>query len=70
MTMGTEIKQIASISELHDHFGYPKPKHPLITLLDTSTYEVTEDQVGSKSASNLYMIGVKDKSCGVEYGRN
>lgn len=68
--MGAEIKHIRSISELHESMGCDKPKHPLITLLDNSNYEVTEDQVGSKSATDMYMIAIKDSNCGVDYGRN
>ena len=62
--------KIESISGLHSLLGFPKPKHPLISLIDASKIEVTEDEVGSKVIYGLYMISLKDKSCGVEYGRN
>lgn len=68
--MKGEIKKITSISEMHQHLGYPKPKHPLISLLDNSEYEVPESAIGARSVSDLYMIAIKDKNCGVEYGRN
>jgi AraC-like DNA-binding protein len=62
--------KIKSISELHSILGFPKPKHPLISLIDASKIKVTEEEVGSKIIYDFYMISLKDKSCGVEYGRN
>ena len=68
--MAANITKIASIAELHEKLGYGNPKHPLISLMDTSELVVPKSAIGSKSASNLYMISIKDKNCGVEYGRN
>ena len=68
--MAEEIQKIESISELHQRLGYPKPKHPLISLMDTSKLMVPKSAVGTKSISNLYMISIKDKNCGIDYGRN
>lgn len=68
--MKGDIVKIGSISEMHEFLGYAKPRHPLISLLDTSELTVAESAVGCRSVSNLYMIAVKDKNCGVEYGRN
>ncbi len=68
--MANSIKKIESLAEMHQMLGYPKPKHPLISLLDTSKLEVPKSAVGRKSASNLYMISIKDRNCGLEYGRN
>lgn len=64
------IVQIKSISELHKMMGAEKPKHPLICVLDASLIEVSKEEVGSKISYDFYMISLKDKSCGVEYGRN
>ena len=64
------IFKVDSISELHNLLGLPKPKHPLISLIDASNIEVTEEEIGSKVIYDFYMISLKDKSCGVEYGRN
>ncbi|MBD0405306.1 AraC family transcriptional regulator [Flammeovirga sp. EKP202] len=61
---------IKSISELHSLFGFPAPKHPLISLIDASQIQVLEKDVGSKVIYDFYMISLKDRSCGVEYGRN
>lgn len=68
--MEGEIRKIASLSEMHQMLGFPKPKHPLISVLDTSKLVVPKAAIGSKSVSNLFMIAIKDKNCGVEYGRN
>ena len=64
------VYKVSSISQLHEVVGLPKPKHPLITLIDASDIEVDESQVGAKVIYNMYMVSLKDKSCGVEYGRN
>ena len=68
--MKNEIKRIASICEMHESMGYEKPKHPLISLMDTAKMAVPKEAIGSRSSSNLYMIAIKDKNCGVHYGRN
>ena len=62
--------KVESISELHQLLGMPKPKHPLISVIDASKIEVTEQEVNSKVIYGFFMISLKDKSCGVEYGRN
>jgi len=64
------IHKIKSISKLHSLLGLPKPKHPLISLIDASNIQVKEEELGSKIIYDFYMISLKDKSCGVEYGRN
>lgn len=64
------IFKINSISQLHTLFKLPKPKHPLITLIDAAQLEILEEEVGGKLIYDLYMISLKDQSCGVEYGRN
>ncbi len=62
--------QIKSISELHRLMQLPAPTHPLISLVNTENIEITPEQVGTKITTDLYMIALKDKNCGVEYGRN
>ncbi len=68
--MENKILHINSISELHKAFGFEKPKHPLITLIDTEKLDVPASQIGTKVIADLYMIALKDKDCGIEYGRN
>lgn len=68
--MKGNIHEIQSIAEMHQFMGYPKPKNPLISILDTAQLSIPKEAVGTKSFSDLYMISIKDKNCGVDYGRN
>ncbi len=68
--MDKGIIKISSISEMHQMLKFPKPKHPLISLVDTAALSIPKEAVGTKSVANLYMISIKDKNCGVDYGRN
>lgn len=68
--MKQDIATIKSISQLHEIFGFAKPTHPLISIIDVSRWEIHQHFVGVKYTSNLYSIGLKDKSCGLQYGRN
>ncbi len=68
--MHMDIRRISSLHELHQKLGYPKPKHPLISVLDTSELVVPLSKAGSRTVSNLYMISIKDNHCGLQYGRN
>jgi YesN/AraC family two-component response regulator len=68
--MKQKINNIKSISQLHEIFGFGKPTHPLIGIIDVSKWEIPEQFIGVKFTSELYTIGLKDKSCGLQYGRN
>ncbi len=68
--MKQEIQNIKSISQLHQVFGFEKPTHPLISIIDVSKWQIPEQYVGVKYTSELYVVGLKDKSCGLQYGRN
>ncbi|MDI1255588.1 MAG: helix-turn-helix transcriptional regulator [Flavobacterium sp.] len=68
--MKQDIKNITSISQFHEIFGLDKPTHPLISIIDVSKFEIPQQFVGIKHTSALYTIGLKDKSCGLQYGRN
>ena len=68
--MSEEIIKIKSISQLHEIMGWGKPKHPLISIVEAERLSVTEAELGVKFLSDLYSISLKDKDCGVEYGRN
>jgi AraC-like DNA-binding protein len=68
--MHKNIIHSKSISELIKGIGLGKPKHPLITIIDTAQISFEEKMLGLKLTSDLYCIGLKDASCGVEYGRN
>ena len=68
--MSDEIIHIKSVSQLHELCGFGKPTHPLISIIDVSEWAISESLVGAKTISDLYSIGLKDKSCGLQYGRN
>lgn len=68
--MSNPILEIKSIAQLHEGLGFEKPKHPLISLIDASKVSTPPDLVGHRIMSDMYMIALKDKSCGMEYGRN
>lgn len=68
--MSKEVINIKSISQLHALLGFAKPKHPLISLVDASKIDVSEDKISKKVIYDFYMISLKDKSCGAAYGRN
>ncbi len=66
--MSENIIRIKSISQMHELLDLPKPKHPLISVIDASKLMVPE--IGVKVIQDFYMVSLKDKSCGLEYGRN
>lgn len=68
--MAANHRHISSIGELHKICGFEKPTHPLISIIDVSQWEITEEMVGVKTTTAYYSIGMKDKSCGLQYGRN
>lgn len=68
--MSQEIIRIKSINELHEFMGFAKPTHPLISIIDVSKLEIRKEWLHLKMTSDLYLISLKDKSCGLDYGRN
>lgn len=68
--MSENIVKVSTIHELHEMMQLEKPKHPLLSIIDASLLSVPEERVGHKILQNLYMISLKDKDCGVDYGRN
>ena len=68
--MSTELFRVKSTSQLHRLSGLKKSTHPLISVIDLSQTEVLEEQVGITGCLDFYVIGLKDRSCGTQYGRN
>lgn len=69
--MKNDILRSRSIIELHNGMGLDKPPtHPLISIIDTADLQYGEEFVGSRFTSDLYCIALKDKGCGIDYGRN
>lgn len=50
--MNQEILRIKSIRQLHSFFGLMPPKHPLVTILDVSKWEISEEFIGKKVISD------------------
>jgi AraC-like DNA-binding protein len=65
-----EIIRVKSISQLHELLEAGKPTHPLISILNMAKLDLGSKWAGVKATSDLYTIGLKDKKCGMEYGRN
>jgi hypothetical protein len=70
MPDSSNIVQLDTVHQLHEALGLPKPQHPLITCIDAAEVEIPEERVGARVETGLYMISMKDKSCGMDYGRN
>lgn len=68
--MAEDIIKIKTITQLHEMLGYEKPKHPLVSVIDVSKLKITEDLVNVKMTTNFYYIALKNKDCGLHYGRN
>lgn len=68
--MASDILTIRSINELHQINGLESPTHPLITVLDFAELEIQDKHLGIRSRMDMYVIGLKDQSCGNQYGRN
>lgn len=69
------IVRIKSITQFFDIFGWEKPMHPLIGVIDIRKLENISDEQKKeienlKMSSDLYTIILKDGDCGMQYGRN
>ncbi|WP_456424326.1 helix-turn-helix domain-containing protein [Lutibacter sp.] len=65
--METIIK-VNSIEQLHEILNLDKPEHSLITVINISDIEISQEIVGVKVVTNMYYIALKDEHCGLEYG--
>jgi len=66
------IHTINSISKLHYLLGVPKPKHPLISVLDLENINMTSHkEVWENHTTKLYTIAIKSGITGkMKYGQN
>lgn len=60
---------IKSIAELHSQLGIAKPNHPLVSVIPAAELAVPREHSGTTIIQDYYMVSLKDKSCGAEYGR-
>lgn len=62
---------IHSITQAHQALGLPKPKHPLVTVVQDREINAAVDFRGVKVLSELYQVVFKQGGCGpLQYGRN
>ncbi len=65
-----EFLKIDSISKLHRLIGYPKPMHPLISVVNLSEVKNTAQFSDKKLISSYYSIYLKTGSSSLKYGRS
>jgi AraC-like DNA-binding protein len=66
-----ETYEINSISQAHQAMGLPKPKHPLVTVVQTKDFDTNLDFKGVRIINNLYQVTLKQLGCGnLFYGKN
>ena len=66
-----KIIHVDSISEVHDFFGFPKPKHPLVSILPIDSRMTTFDYGDFNYTFSFYQISLKEGIEGtLSYGRN
>jgi hypothetical protein len=71
--MGRLLK-LESISQIHELIGYEKPKHPLISLIETSKIPSLETLMPAfddvQVHMGLYSVNLKNgHECEIIYGR-
>lgn len=67
----SETIYINSISQIHQALGLPKPKHPLVSVIQVQDIEISTEFREVKIILNLFQIALKKDSYGtLKYGRN
>ena len=67
-----DIKHFRSISEIHQAFGMPKPRHPLISLTHfNESNPFNPDKIQVYDVLDFYKIAFTTDNCGsMKYGQN
>ncbi|MEL6675866.1 MAG: helix-turn-helix transcriptional regulator [Bacteroidota bacterium] len=68
--MAANIIHHTTITGMHAHLGFEPPTHPLITIIDMNRMANGPEEVGNKITNEFYSVALKDKGCGLDYGRN
>lgn len=64
-------QKFSSISELHKALGFPKPLHPLVSLVNYADIKTAADELPKSLLLNLYKISYKKRLAGkIKYGQN
>ena len=67
--MGRVLK-VESVSQIHEFFGYEKPKHLLITLIDNTKVNPAVFSEDIQIITGFYSITMKEGvECELKYGR-
>lgn len=62
--------KFSSLSEAHRVFGLPKPRHPLISLINNTKFNIQINQPSGSHVLNFYKISYKPKRTGkLKYGQ-
>ncbi|MGE8379986.1 MAG: helix-turn-helix domain-containing protein, partial [Sphingobacterium sp.] len=63
--------KINSVSELHKLMQLPKPKHPLVSLINYNDVQYDAIDISVKAVLNFYMVSIKHNAdCKFNYGQN
>ena len=66
-----EILKIESISDMHNAFGLPKPKHPMVSIIRFKNAHIKSEYHHIRCAFGMYCITQKNETEGsMQYGRN
>ena len=69
--MENKFIKINSVSELHKLMGIPKPKHPLVSLINYNDVHLSTIENSVKVILNFYTVSIKRNSdCKFSYGQN
>jgi len=60
--------KVETISELHQIAGFPKPNHPLITIIDYSNVDIQNGPESGSFICGFYSVNFKN-NCSFMYGR-
>ncbi|KEO72712.1 helix-turn-helix domain-containing protein [Anditalea andensis] len=68
---GITIKNVNTVSEIHRLLGLPRPKHPLITLINHTVNAPEQSVGGYRLVLNFYNISIKKSFKGkLKYGKS
>lgn len=66
----SRVLKVESVSQIHEFFGYEKPKHPLITLIDNTKVNPAVFSEDIQIITGFYSITMKEGvECELKYGR-
>ena len=69
--MENKFIRINSVSELHKLMGLPKPKHPLVSLINYNDFHYAAVESSVKAILNFYTVSIKNNAdCKFNYGQN